>query len=330
MNTAFRVRLLVPAIACCILAGCDRPPAAPRVVSSENTNALTVRQDNDAEVAAATAMEAARVNYHHRLEVLRDYYEHVGNADKYLAARKEIASLEQAQAFNWAGLPEIVPPEREPIAGVDERMLVEYVVAARNDFLAAADDLLGLYQAEGNTYRAAFIKSIKDRFDPVRTYLYFASAEIPGPELRPTEVIPDADEMFAQAYKLFIQGKGILHTFVTTDYQKERQALQMFLDLVRKYPTSTKIALSAYYIGDIYKEYFNEDVRAVLWYQRAWQWDPTITKPARFQAATVYDLRLHNPEKAVECYKGAVQYEQFNQSNVRFATNRIAELTGQR
>jgi len=329
MNTAVPLRSLVLAVACCLVIGCDTPPAAPRAAAPDNTNALTVKQDDEAEVQAAMAIETARVNYKHRLEVLRDYYERVGSADKYLAACEELRTLQQAQAFSWQGLPEVLPPPRESLEGADERLLVEYTVAARNAYLSAADALLAHYKQTGNTYRATFIESIKKRYDPVRAHMYFQSAEIPGPDLRPTEVIREADELYAKALRLFREGKGILHTFVTTDYNKERQALQLFLELVHKYPTSTKIAPSAYYIGDIYKEYFNEDVRAVRWYERAWQWDPTVTEPARFQAATVYDLRLHNPEKAVECYKGAIEHEQFNQSNANFARKRIEELTGQ-
>jgi hypothetical protein len=317
-------------VAACVLSvGCDRPPTAPRATTAENTNALAVRQDDEEEVRGAMALETARVAYRHRLEILRSYYEQVGDADKYQAASNELKTLQQAQVFRYEGLPDILPPERESLDNADERLLVEYVVTARNAYLGAVDWLLATYDKEDNAYRGEFVRSIKKRFDPIRIYMYFPAAEIPGPNLRPSEVIREADELFARAHRLFREGKGLLHTFASTSYRKERQALLLFMELIQKYPTSNKIALSAYYIGDIYKEYFNEDVRAVMWYERAWQWDPNITEPARFQAATVYDLRLHNPEKAVECYATAIKYEQFNQSNVRFATQRIKELTGQ-
>ena len=115
---------------------------------------------------------------------------------------------------------------------------------------------------------------------------------------------------------------------VTTSYPKQRQALLKFRELIDKYPTSNKLAQSAYYVGEIYKEYFNENVRAVHWYRRAWQLDPNIPVPARFQAATVYDLRLQDKEKAIECYRLAIKHEQFNSSNVRYSHQRIAELSG--
>ncbi len=327
MKSAFAPISVIGVLLCVLAAGCDTPPPAPRAATSDKP--LAVRQADAQEVSGALALETARVAYEHRLTALRDYYERIGHADKYQAACNELKTLHQAQMFRYGDLPEIVPPQPETLGGLDERLLVEYVVSARRAYLAAVDRLLALYEAQNNPYRAAFVRSIKQRFDPVRVYLYFPAAEIPPADLRPTDSIPEADAMFAEAHKLFIAGKGILHTFVTTSYQKERRALVMFLELIEKYPTSNKIALAAYYIADIYKEYFNENVRAVLWYERAWQWDPNITEPARFQAGTVYDLRLHNPEKAVECYAGAIEHEQFNQSNVRYATRRIIELTGQ-
>jgi TolA-binding protein len=321
--------VLVAAAVGAFLAGCDTVPSSPKVTTIDKPNTLPVTQDDEAEVKLAIGLETARINYAYRLEVLDGYYQQVGDADKYKATKNELKALNQAQNFKWDGLPEIVPPERESIANVDERLLVEYAIAARNEYQKAVNNLLALYEKDGRIARAALMRALKKRYDEVRASMYFFDAEIPGPDLRPTEVVPEADAMFNQAYKLFRRGKGLLYTFVTTDYQKERQALAMFRQLIAKYPRSTKIALSAYYIGDILKEYFNEDVRAVKWYERAWQWDANLPEPARFQAATVYDLRLKNPERAVELYNAAIQHEQFNKTNVTYARQRIKALTGE-
>ena len=134
--------------------------------------------------------------------------------------------------------------------------------------------------------------------------------------------------MYKKAMKLHEEGKGFLRCGVTTNYGKQREALVLFLRLVDRHPRSTKIAMSAYYIAEIYKEYFNRDLRALAWYERAWQWNPNILKPVRFQAATVYDLRLGEKSKAVELYKQAIEHEKFNTANVTWARRRIRELTG--
>ena len=102
-----------------------------------------------------------------------------------------------------------------------------------------------------------------------------------------------------------------------------------FTKLIHDYPQSTKIALSAYYIADINKEYFRENTLAVYWYERAWTWDPHITEPARFQAATVYDIHLHDYAKAVECYRLSIKYDPWRLRDPEYAAKRIEELTGQ-
>ena len=309
--------------------GCDVPPTPPQAPSGGSLDVLAIGPGDVVEFEATTSLETARINYLYRLTVLENYYNRIGNADNVLAARRERSSLERSQTFKWEGLPQILPPQGESVVGSDERLLVEYLLQARGEYLGTLEQLERLYENRGNTYRAKLMANVRARHDPVRIYTYYLDAEIPPQRLRPTEVIPQADALFERARKLLIDGKGLLHTFVTTNYDKERKALLLFRELVEKYPASTKIALSAYYIADIYKEYFNEDIRAVRWYERAWQWDPNITEPARFQAATVYDLRLHNPRKAIELYRTVIEFEQFNQFNARFAEQRICELEQQ-
>jgi len=312
-----------------LTAGCDLPPGPPKTANHKVPKALGVAPGNAAERGAVTAAEEARVNYHYRLTVLRSYYEKTGNMDKRRWTERELKNLAQAHTFTWEGVAEVNPPKGESLASADEHLLVEYTVSARKAYLKALRDLVKFYRsADANSYKAERVANILDRFDPVRTYMYFMEAELPPASLRPVEAIPEADEMYAKGIQLYEEGKGIFRTFVTTDYRKERRALEILLRLVRTYPRSTKIALAAYHIGEIYKEYFNENLRAVHWYERAWQWDANLTKPARFQAATVHDYRLYNRAKAVELYRQTIIHEQFNASNVRFAHKRIRELTG--
>ena len=214
--------------------------------------------------------------------------------------------------------------EAPPLNQTDEPALAERVIAVRNAWVVSLGRMAEFYKASGQDYKEKLVANAQARFDPIRTYQYFLDAEVPPANLQPTELIPAAENLFNQALSMHKEGK-ILPLVV--DYDKERQALMKFLDLIHAYPTSTRIALSAYYIGDIYKEYFNEDYRAILWYERAWNWDPNITKPARFQEAVVYDLRFHNRGKAVDLYRQVLAKEPFNSSNIDYATKRIRELT---
>ncbi len=311
----------------CLQVGCDMKPVVPKTTQGKAPKVLAVNPDDAEEVAAVTSVEAARINYEFRLKVLQTYYEKTGNMDKRNWAVKETENLRMAQTFTWANLPQILPPEGESLAGTDEGLLVEYAVAARKRYTNAVAELAEFYQRRDPvSYKTRRVENLKARFDQVHTYMYFRDAEMPGPDIEPVEVIPEADQMYKRALKLHEDGKGILRIFVTTSYNKQRQALALLRELVGKYPRSTKVALAAFYIGEIYKEYFNENVRSVQWYQRAWQWDPNITKPARFQAATTWDLRLQQKDKAIECYRLVLEHERFNKSNIRFARQRIRRL----
>ena len=328
MNRSFAWSMPVAVLAAWMLAGCNDPPPPLRTPEGKVVEVVELQRGDEDEVAAVKAAEAARADYKYRLDVLRGYYDKIGNQNKYVATGKELDNLKEAQYFRFLGI-EVQPPRGESVADADERLLVEETVAARNRWLTALDQLGAYYRGAGAAYqfKARLVENVLARFGPVHRYKYFLEAEIPGPELRPAEVIPQADQLYARAHKLYEGGKGALGTFVTTDYAKERQALVLFRELIDTYPRSTKIALAAYFVGEIYKEYFNEDVRAVKWYERAWQWDPHVTEPARFQAATVYDARLHNPEKAIELYKAAITDDPWRVLNREHAKDRIEILS---
>ncbi len=100
----------------------------------------------------------------------------------------------------------------------------------------------------------------------------------------------------------------------------------MFSEVIRQYPTSTKTALAAFYIGQIYED-VGEYQRAVEWYRRSYHYDPYIAKPARYQAAVVADQSLQNHGMALEFYREAVEKETSFTDNLSRAQKRIYELT---
>lgn len=324
--------LLLALTACVVAAGCDAKPSPIRRGFKQGfsvIDTLAVSQSDAEEVKMVTAAEVARVQYRYRLTVLHGYCNKIGDADRYGWSAKEIKNLDDAQWFKWTGIPEVLPPAGESLTGADPRLLVEFVLATRSTYKQAMRDLEKFYSDRLSVEKAKFISRVRSRFDPVRTYVYFFSAEAPPENMRPVQVIPAAEELYSKALAYFKRGSFVP---LAADYTKQRQALRLFLTITEKYPTSTRSPLAAYYIGHIYREYFNEDVRAVMWYQRAWKWDPRIQIGARFQAAVVWDYRLQNHEKALELYHAVLEYEFEDLTNRDFARRRILELTerGQR
>lgn len=309
------------------LTGCDLPPAPPTTADARKVQSVLVDLNDPEEVTAVRGLLDAAVQYEHSLKVLRSYYRKTGAYDQQTWAERELANFVNAQTWQYEGIERPAPRGGESIEIGREASLVEQVVSARESWKDRLARLAELYKSTGMDFKLSLIRSAQRRFDPIRTYRYFLHAEIPPATLRPIQVIPEADALFDKAYKIHRSGKPLP---AITDYNKQREALLLFLQLVEKYPACTKIAHAAYYIGEIYKEYFNENIRAVHWYERAWQWDANINLPARFQAAVVYDLRLAHYGKAVALYREVIKHEQFNRSNVSFATQRIKELTGQK
>ena len=329
MNTA-RMLTSIAAV-CCALAGCGepKPPKPPRPSFwSLRLKTLVVEPNNAAEKKAVTAVEAARVDYRYRINKLRDYYSRAGNFDKRTWTERELANLERARAFEWQGVPAILPPKELPGPGVSEAALAEQAVAARNDYKKAAADLADYYGRNNYHYKARVIANMQERLDPIRTYMYIIGAEMPPADLKCDRFSEAADQLYQRAEKLHLSNKGLILMRMGVSYPRQRRALQMFQELVRKFPRSVRLPLSAFYIAEIYKEYFDENIRAVNWYQRAFQWDPTIQEPARFQAAVIYDLRLHDAEAALKLYEQVLEHETWNTSNVDFARGRITELRG--
>ncbi len=330
MNRALRLVTILAVSSWWFVGGCHgRRPSPPRRSLFRRLKVLTVSPSPDAakELRAVTAVETSRVKYRFHLNVLKDYYHSIGNIGKLTWATREISNLQRAKTFQWQGVPTIHPPAREALEEPDERLLVENVVSARRDYQTAVIKLLAYYESQNLTFKAKAIRNMQERLYPFRTYMYFLSAEIPPADLKTDQVIPEADELYLEARNLHEQSKGIVLFRIGASFPKQRRALALLTELMQKYPRSTRAPMAAFFIAEINKEYFQENLRAVKWYERAWQWDPNISVPARFQAAVIHDLRLHNTKEALECYRMVLRYETFNSDNVDFARDRIKVLT---
>ena len=309
--------------------GCNTKPHFPTTADKpfDPVKVMAVDKNDPQEMETITALEKARAQYRYDMQVLEGYYLKIGNLDKYNWARDERANLEEARTFEWENLPQIIAPQGANVANADERDLVEHAYASRRAYMQAVEDAIVMYRAKRHDFKLRVVLVMKERLDTIRLFPYFPESMLPGRELRCTEVIPEAEALYAEGQKLFWEGKGLAHTFITTSYKKERRACQLLLELVYNHPTSVRTPMAAYYIAEINKEYFKENTLAVFWYERAWTWDKHLPEPARFQAATVYDSHLRNYAKAVWCYDQSLRYDPKRFMNDAHCRNRIQELT---
>jgi tetratricopeptide (TPR) repeat protein len=149
----------------------------------------------------------------------------------------------------------------------------------------------------------------------------------------PQESIPEADAIYNKALAIHNKVKLIpLAGALPENKKRAKEALDMFKQVLKEYPTSDKVDDCAFYCGEIYKEYLREDdpddELSVRYYQWAAALDPKTPHPARFQCAVVYDFRRHERARAIELYNQVLDLEENgNKSNQRFSPSRIEQLT---
>jgi tetratricopeptide (TPR) repeat protein len=263
------------------------------------------------------------MRYELALSDLLGYYDRIGDVQKQRWTKEEMKNLREAHAATIEGVDPAGLPARGSEGEPSEQMIVENVLEARYGYRLAMDELAQFYEQEGDSYKALLVHTMQARFHPEETHAYMVTVALPPENLEPVEVIAEANEMFDRAERLHKEGSEIP---AAADYKKQREALELFRNLIRRHPYSTKIPMAAYYIGEIYKEYFREHYLSTVWYERAWTWDPHVAAPARFQCALQVDIHLQDYPRALQLYRDSLTYEPYYPTHVDYATNRIKEL----
>jgi tetratricopeptide (TPR) repeat protein len=226
-----------------------------------------------------------------------------------------VTSLELPEGVKLAGIP----------AASNEPDLVERVVFYRSMYAKSLRALREYYKTQGNEPKRLWAEDELRQVWQVKPYRYLTDAEAPAGPNKADASIGEADDLYGQALILLEQA-----TRNGSHYDKDlmTQSLGRFKDLMARYPSSDKADKTCYYIGLIHDQYFAGDAQiALVWYKRAWEINPNLQMPARFNAARIYDMKLHDRNKALEMYRRVIKEETFNKANVDTATVRMAELT---
>ncbi len=191
------------------------------------------------------------------------------------------------------------------IAKTGETDFVEQIAVNRQAYRQGLELLIKYYTKTGNNMKFKWAKEELAALDSIPQYKYIVEAEAAGANLRASISIPEADDLYKDALQLE-KNAGVLI------FGKNNDSLRLALDkydrLIRNYPSSDKIDDAAYKAGEIY-EYFQDYSIALLYYERAYQWDPDTTHPAKFRSARILDKRLHRNAEALELYQQAIKTE---------------------
>ncbi|MGD2094136.1 MAG: hypothetical protein PVH77_03920 [Phycisphaerales bacterium] len=227
-------------------------------------------------------------------------------------------------------------PERSKLYGsttevrVDragEADIVEQLAINREAYRLGLDSLVKHYSKVGDNEKFKWAKRELDALDAIPQYKYILEAEVAGPNLKASISIPEANVLFEDGKQLQREAQSLL---IITNNDFLRLALDRYDLLIKRFPTSDKIDDAAYEAGQIYESFRDYSI-ALLYYQRAYEWDPDTIHPARFRAARILDKRLHRYDEALELYKMAVKEEGMYGEHDhwrRFAEQRIVDLYG--
>jgi len=201
--------------------------------------------------------------------------------------------------------------------------IVEEMASYRAAYKSGLEKLNKYYMASGDAVKLGWAKRELASLNAGAQYRYIMPAAAVDANLRAVDTIDEADALFAEAEKLNRNASGIIK-----DEAKLRAALRKYNLLIATYPNSDKIDNCAYRAGKIY-EHFRDYEIAVIYFQRAFQWDSDTPYPARFKAAYILDRRLQMRKEALALYQLAYNnpIEQKYEGNMEFAKKRILELT---
>jgi len=191
-------------------------------------------------------------------------------------------------------------PSRQQQLAREEVVLVEGVVAARERYIEDLTKLVEFYRRVKNGYKLKLAEQELNAVKGITQYRYLIVAEALGADLRPTKNIPEAETLYKKARQL--------HTTVDNAYEMDknrRKALELYLSLISQYPESLRISEAAYWAATIYDENVKDYYRAVVYYEKTYQWDPMTEHPARIRAARVCYNNLKDYPWAKHLYQVA-------------------------
>lgn len=212
--------------------------------------------------------------------------------------------------------------------------LAESVAEKRLEYIKELEKIKSYYEQSGNQLKIEWVNRELKFLDEAPRYRYIIEAEVAGSDLRAKDIIPKATSLYSEGLQRYkscdiipIPGSRILTGKVLVSRERLQIALNKFNDVIKDYPTSDKIDDAAYYAGRIH-EFFGDYSIAVLYYKRAFQWDPATPYPARYRAAVLLDYQFAQRDQAMQLYRESLDKET-QTTNSAEIWQRIKQLSGE-
>jgi tetratricopeptide (TPR) repeat protein len=224
-----------------------------------------------------------------------------------------------------SGRSQFLPTPMKTVSVVEagEADIIEHMATSRLAYRQYLESLIVYYKKAGDNMKLGWAEDELKRLNKMPQYNYIIEASITGPNLKAKDSDNAANYLYDEAYRLEKAAKRLV---LIVDENLLRVALDKYNQVIKQYPTSDKIDEAAYRAGGIY-EHFKDYTIALLYYQRAYQWDNTTANPVRFKAAYILDQHLHRRADALPLYQQALGNEKLSKDEQKFVQKRIDELT---
>ncbi len=267
-------------------------------------------------------MVDSRSNYGENLHRLVAYYKKTANSRGQDWAKRELSEFRKIRQREY--LPEV----KAKLAAVNQGALkesdiVEALVGYRQAYRKSLESLMEVLKGAKDVKQWTRSKRELKELISVNKYFYLRDADTPGAKLRPTETISAAEKLYKQAMDLKKRSRGL----VVRRYETQL-AMEVFRELIRKYPSSTRIDDAAYQIGELCQNNLKDYERAIRWSECVVAWHPDTPLQAHLRIAQIYDKRLVNRLTALDYYRQALAIEPRGSSSRKDIEQRIKRLRG--
>jgi len=324
--------------------GCSRSgqmvfKPASNAPAANNANNKAAEPENSSmltESDLVTQLQQVRADYKRILEVLHRWYLDRGLHEKATWAAKELGDLKNVRTHQYTKekskaveLENIDESRKASLQSIDlsnlsEADRIEQLYQIRANYKLILQNMIQCFESNGQSQKASWAQKELDDLRHVRQYPYLVEVDVQDTNLTPKDSIVEADKLYEEGLSLLKNGKFL--PFINNK-RKLKEAMDKFTLLIKCYPTSDKIDDAAFYAGEISKEYFNDDIQAIRYYEMALKWNPRTPHPVRFQCAVIYDFRLHDRARAMDLYQRVLKEEaDLDQTNTNFSAVRLTQL----
>ncbi len=334
-------KLLAASLVMTVLWGCSSgkvmfKPADSTSAQAKSSEPERTNSDMLAESDLVVQLQQVRADYKRVLQVMHRWYLDHGLHEKATWAAKELDDLKSVRTHQYAKEKskaielESVDDSRKAslqnidLANLSEPDRIEQLQQIRANYKIILQNLIQCFDSSGQSRKADWARQELTDLNRVRKYPYLVEVDIQDTNLSPRDSIIEADRMYEEGLKLMKNSKFL--PFINNN-RGLKDALDKFTLLIKCYPTSDKIDDAAFYAGEISKEYFNDDIQAIRYYEMSMKWDPKTPHPVRFECAVIYDFRLHDRARAMAMYQRVLKEEaDIDQTNTNFSAVRLTQL----